>query len=91
MEAGSTQRAGVEELHPDADVHRHDARGARGAERLAAGTLGGMARRIGAAGPFRPRVGFYDVAHEYDHDWTTDPDYGAEGAISISMNTTRTV
>ena len=21
----------------------------------------------------------YDVAHEYDHDWTTDPDYGAEG------------
>ena len=21
----------------------------------------------------------YDVAHEYDYDWTTDPDYGAEG------------
>ena len=21
----------------------------------------------------------YDVAHEYDPDWTTDPDYGAEG------------
>lgn len=21
----------------------------------------------------------YDIAHEYDHDWTTDPDYGAEG------------
>ena len=20
----------------------------------------------------------YEVAHEYDHDWTTDPDYGAE-------------
>ena len=21
----------------------------------------------------------YDVAHEYDHDWSTDPDYGDEG------------
>ena len=21
----------------------------------------------------------YDIAHEYDDDWTTDPDYGAEG------------
>ena len=28
----------------------------------------------------RPRLTEpYDVAHEYDHDWTLDPDYSDEG------------
>lgn len=27
----------------------------------------------------------YDVAHEYDYDWTTDPDYGVEGVHFIEF------
>ena len=65
------------EPHPDADpAMTRAAREARRAwrrEHLAEWRAG-----LEELGHFDPAF-IYDVAHEYDHDWTTDPDYGAEG------------
>ena len=67
----------VEELHPDADpAMTRAARAARSVWRRE--HWAEWRAELERLGHFDPEF-IYDVAHEYDHDWTTDPDYGAEG------------
>ncbi len=67
----------VPEPHPDADpAMTRAARAARSAWRREHWTE--WRAELEQLGHFDPDF-IYDVAHEYDHDWTTDPDYGAEG------------
>ena len=67
----------VPEPHPDADpAMTRAAREARSAWRRE--HRAEWRAELKELGHFDPEF-VYDVAHEYDHDWTTDPDYGAEG------------
>ena len=67
----------VPEPHPDADpAMTRAAREARSAWRRE--HWAEWRAELERLGHFDPDF-IYDVAHEYDHDWTTDPDYGAEG------------
>ena len=67
----------VPEPHPDADpAMTRAAREARSAWRRE--HRAEWRAELEELGHFDPEF-VYDVAHEYDHDWTTDPDYGAEG------------
>ena len=67
----------VPEPHPDADpAMTRAAREARSAWRREHRAEWRV--ELKELGHFDPEF-IYDVAHEYDHDWTTDPDYGAEG------------
>lgn len=67
----------VEELHPDADpTMTRAAREERAAWRL--DHLDAWLRGLGELDHHDPEYE-YDVAHEYEDDWTTDPDYGIAG------------
>ncbi len=67
----------VPEPHPDADpAMTRAARAARSTWRQE--HWAEWRAELERLGHFDPDF-IYDVAHEYDHDWTTDPDYGAEG------------
>ena len=67
----------VEELHPDADpTMTRVAREERAAWRL--DHLDAWLRDLGELDHHDPEYE-YDVAHEYEYDWTTDPDYGVAG------------
>ena len=67
----------VEELHPDADpTMTRAAREERAAWRL--DHLDAWLRGLGELDHHDPEYE-YDVAHEYEDDWTTDPDYGVAG------------
>ena len=74
----------VPELHPDAEPTM--TRAAR-EERITwrREHLDEWRRGLKDLGHFDP--GFvYDIAHEYDYDWTTDPDYGAEGVRLLEFD-----
>ena len=67
----------VGEPHPDADpAMTREAREARIAWRLE--HLDEWQRDLESLAHYDPGYA-YDVAHEYDVDWTTDPDYGPTG------------
>ena len=74
----------VPELHPDAEpTMTRAAREERTTWRRE--HLDEWRRGLEGLGHFDP--GFvYDIAHEYDYDWTTDPDYGAEGVRLLEFD-----
>ena len=66
----------VRDLPPDAEPFMtREARAERAAWRLAHPEA--WRAELAELSHFDPEF-IYEVAHEYDHDWTTDPDYGAE-------------
>ena len=67
----------AEELHPDADPHMtRAARAARTAWRLE--HLAEWHRGLETLFYFDPEYA-YDVVHEYEDEWTTDPDHSGDG------------
>ena len=74
----------VPELHPNAEPTM--TRAARG-ERIAwrREHLAEWRRGLENLGHFDPEF-IYDIAHEYDYEWTTDPDYGAEGVRLLEFD-----
>ncbi|MYA03628.1 MAG: hypothetical protein F4Y37_03320 [Caldilineaceae bacterium SB0664_bin_22] len=72
------------ELHPDAEPTM--TRAAR-KERIAwrREHLAEWKRGLESLGHFDPEF-IYDIAHEYDYEWTTDPDYGAEGVRLLEFD-----
>ena len=72
------------ELHPDAEPTM--TRAAR-KERIAwrQEHLAEWRRDLENLGHFDPEF-IYDIAHEYDYEWTTDPDYGAEGVHLLEFD-----
>ena len=74
----------VPELHPNAEPAM--TRAAR-KERLAwrQEHLAEWQRGLENLGHFDPEF-IYDIAHEYDCEWTTDPDYGAEGVRLLEFD-----
>ena len=66
----------VRDLPPDAEPFMtREARAERAAWRLAHPEA--WRAELAELSHFDPEF-IYEVAHEYDHDWTTDPDYGVE-------------
>ena len=72
------------ELHPNAEPTM--TRAAR-EERIAwrREHLAEWRRSLENLGHFDPEF-IYDIAHEYDYEWTTDPDYGAEGVRLLEFD-----
>ena len=74
----------VEELHPDADPHMtRAAREARTAWRLE--HLAEWHRGLETLFYFDPEYA-YDVVHEYEDEWTTDPDHSGDGVKFYEFN-----
>ena len=74
----------VPELHPNAEpAMTHAARKERLAWRRE--HLTEWQRGLENLGHFDPEF-IYDIAHEYDYEWTTDPDYGAEGVRLLEFD-----
>ena len=74
----------VQELHPDADPHMtRAAREARTAWRLE--HLAEWHRGLETLFYFDPEYA-YDVVHEYEDEWTTDPDHSGDGIKFYEFN-----